>query len=252
MTEFTNQQLIDQAREEVDFWRERDELIPSQQTAIRLRLAEITLAALRAEPVAIVEPSDYVTAAQLVGECPARKAVHELYEGALRIGDKLYRHATPAPVVPDGYALVPVEPTEDMVIAGFEAELREEFRDPDAWEAYEAMSGCEQAAQCAKWCWAAMVKAAPDFREIPDSSTNNCRENAETSTNCPHCGRKPLKNRTCTVAGCEGRHVAHGLCQKHYDIDHKNNFSRRQNIRAANKRYRARKSAAPHQEADNG
>ncbi|HHD7485842.1 TPA: hypothetical protein ACOVI5_000431 [Klebsiella oxytoca] len=45
------------------------------------------------EPVAIVEPSDYVTAAQLVGEGPARKAVHELYEGALRIGDKLYRHA---------------------------------------------------------------------------------------------------------------------------------------------------------------
>ena len=67
----------------------------------------------------------------------------------------------PALVVPDGYALVPVEPTEGMVIAGFEAELREEFRDPDAWEAYEAMSGCEQAALRAKWCWAAMVKTAP-------------------------------------------------------------------------------------------
>lgn len=52
------------------------------------------------EPVAVVEPSDYVTAAQLVGEGPARKAVHELYEGALRIGDKLYRHAQ-QPVVPD-------------------------------------------------------------------------------------------------------------------------------------------------------
>nr|WP_325940778.1 DUF551 domain-containing protein [Raoultella ornithinolytica] len=49
------------------------------------------------EPVAVVEPSDYVTAAQLLGEGPARKAVHELYEGALRIGDKLYRHAQPAP-----------------------------------------------------------------------------------------------------------------------------------------------------------
>ncbi|HHC4163949.1 hypothetical protein HPN31_16620 [Klebsiella pneumoniae] len=52
------------------------------------------------EPVAIVEPSDYVTAAQLVGEESLRKAVRELYEGALRIGDKLYRHAQPAPVVP--------------------------------------------------------------------------------------------------------------------------------------------------------
>ncbi|MDH6162397.1 hypothetical protein M2354_002052 [Leclercia adecarboxylata] len=62
------------------------------------------------------------------------------------------------PVVPDGYVLVPAEPTEDMVIAGFEAELRGEFRDP---EAYEAMSGCEQAAHRAKLCWAAMIAAAP-------------------------------------------------------------------------------------------
>lgn len=53
MAKFTNKQLIDQAREEVDFCRERDELIPSQQTAIRLRLSEIALAALMAptEPV---------------------------------------------------------------------------------------------------------------------------------------------------------------------------------------------------------
>lgn len=64
------------------------------------RVARIALAAMDSEPVAVVEPSDYVTAAQLVGEGPARKAVHELYEGALRIGDKLYRHAQPAPVVP--------------------------------------------------------------------------------------------------------------------------------------------------------
>lgn len=62
-------------------------------------LARMALAAMDSEPVAVVEPSDYVTAAQLVGEGPARKAVHELYEGALRIGDKLYRHAQ-QPVVP--------------------------------------------------------------------------------------------------------------------------------------------------------
>ncbi len=66
-----------------------------------------------------------------------------------------------AQVVPDEWVAVPVEPTEDMVIAGFEAELREEFRDPDAWDAFEAMSGCEQAAHRAKWCWAAMIAAAP-------------------------------------------------------------------------------------------
>lgn len=48
------------------------------------------LASLEAEPVAIVEPSDYVTAAQLVGEEPRSKAVRPLFEGALSIGQKLY------------------------------------------------------------------------------------------------------------------------------------------------------------------
>lgn len=61
----------------------------------------------------------------------------------------------------DEWVAVPVEPTEGMVIAGFEAELREEFRDPEAWEAFESMSGCEQAAHRAKLCWAAMIAAAP-------------------------------------------------------------------------------------------
>lgn len=99
MTKFTKEQLIEEAKQAVEGCRRLLRVSPGVEAhKISLRLAEITLAALRAEPVAIVEPSDYVTAAQLVGECSARKAVHELYEGALRIGDKLYRHATPAPV----------------------------------------------------------------------------------------------------------------------------------------------------------
>ncbi|WP_296262484.1 hypothetical protein [uncultured Enterobacter sp.] len=96
---------------------------------------------------------------------------------------------------------------------------------------------------------AAMLQGAePDFREISNSSTNNFRENAETSTNCPCCGRKPLKNKTCSVAGCDGKHVARGFCIKHYAIERKKDPSRRESIRAADKRYRARKAAAPQQE----
>lgn len=57
-----------------------------------VKVIDGVIAAFDAEPVAIVQPSDYVTAAELVGEEQTRKAVHELYEGALRIGDKLYRH----------------------------------------------------------------------------------------------------------------------------------------------------------------
>jgi hypothetical protein len=63
-------------------------------------------------------------------------------------------------VVPDGYALVPIEATEDMVIAGFESEPDEFFGNEREWEKYQAMSGCEQAAHRAKLCWAAMLKEA--------------------------------------------------------------------------------------------
>lgn len=62
---------------------------------------------------------------------------------------------------PDGWKLVPIEPTEDMVINGFESEPDETFSPDEEWEAYKAMSGCEQAAHRAKLCWQAMLRAAP-------------------------------------------------------------------------------------------
>ncbi|MDU1091919.1 MAG: hypothetical protein E7A42_19470 [Leclercia adecarboxylata] len=65
-------------------------------------------------------------------------------------------------VVPDGYALVPVEPTEDMVIHGFESVPHPLFQPAD-WDKYQTMSGCEQAAHRAKLCWAAMLSAAPQI-----------------------------------------------------------------------------------------
>lgn len=60
----------------------------------------------------------------------------------------------------DGWVAVPVEPTEDMVIHGFESVPHPLFQPAD-WDKYQTMSGCEQAAHRAKLCWAAMVKAAP-------------------------------------------------------------------------------------------
>ncbi|HAJ7390838.1 TPA: hypothetical protein HNV44_18495 [Escherichia coli] len=245
MTKFTIKQLTDQAREEVDFWRERDELIPSQQTAIRLRLAEIALAALTAPQQVETDSGIYAELYRLRSEVKGPDgfetwrdaAVAEkvrrlsLERDALRyrfLRDKDFfgdekepglaswddlaemsysdfdaavdaRIAHPDndfvtmdeacraamlqgnhrdlsyPVdpqiasyekimeqaIPDGYALVPIIPTEDMIINGFEAELREEFRDPEALETYEKMSGCELAAHRTKLCWAAMIAAAP-------------------------------------------------------------------------------------------
>lgn len=81
-----------------------------------------------------------------------------------------------SPVTPDGWVMVPVEPTEDMIIYGFESEPNEDFSEPEVWAQYEAMSGCQQAAHRAKLCWAAMISAAPsDIKTAPalDLSTEN-------------------------------------------------------------------------------
>ncbi|MGY2094267.1 hypothetical protein [Pseudomonas simiae] len=59
------------------------------------------------------------------------------------------------------WKLVPVEPTEAMVIHGFESAPNECFTDYKVWDAYQEMSGCQQAAFRAKLCWAAMIAAAP-------------------------------------------------------------------------------------------
>lgn len=79
----------------------------------------------------------------------------------LRALDLLPKNFESTSGMSNGLVAVPVEPTENMIIAGFEAELREEFRAPEAWKTVQAMSGCEQAAHRAKLCWAAMIAAAP-------------------------------------------------------------------------------------------
>lgn len=67
-----------------------------------------------------------------------------------------------SPVIQDGWIMVPIEPTEDMIINGFESEPNEDFSEPGVWEAYESMSGCEQAAHRARLCWAAMIAASQE------------------------------------------------------------------------------------------
>ena len=70
-----------------------------------------------------------------------------------------------SPVIPDGWKLVPIEPTENMIIDGFESEPDKTFSKPEVWEEYAEMSGCKQAAHRAKLCWAAMLSAAPTAQE---------------------------------------------------------------------------------------
>lgn len=167
--QFTKEQLIAQAQENVDQWRDAmQHNVNTEYAAIRLRLAEIALAALtepRQEPVAwryryvhtpkSEEHGSYFTTDWVITHSEDECNPSDCFER-----QPLYA-SPPALVVPDGYALVPIIPTEDMIINGFEAELREEFRDPEALETYEKMSGCELAAHRTKLCWAAMIAAAP-------------------------------------------------------------------------------------------
>lgn len=45
--------------------------------------------------------------------------------------------------------------------------------------------------------------------------------------------------RTCSVEGCDGKHVGRGFCRKHYDASRwANDPERRQALREADKRYR--------------
>lgn len=86
-----------------------------------------------------------------------------------------YREAGKEQVVPDGWALVPKEPTENMVIAGFESDPNSFFGNPDERKAYKAMSGCRQAAYRARLCWAAMVAEASQPSDT-DSTTAKAGE----------------------------------------------------------------------------
>ncbi|MDZ5813866.1 hypothetical protein U4I65_02295 [Stenotrophomonas maltophilia] len=66
---------------------------------------------------------------------------------------------------PDGYVLVPVEPTEEMISSGAESRPMRPFTPLEEWEAFEAMTGCEQGWHKAKLCYAAMLSARPNHSE---------------------------------------------------------------------------------------
>ncbi|HCT7930238.1 TPA: hypothetical protein ACHFNR_003971 [Enterobacter hormaechei] len=165
--------------------------------AILNELARIALASLEAEPVAwtseealaevycdetgMIGPKYLVGGIPLYTAPPAPVSVpaamemdddfDSSFEHGKAVGWNAYRAAMlqsfgnseqlNSPVIPDGWVAVPVEPTEHMIVEGFESEPDEFFSDAEVWEAYDAMSGCQQAEHRAKLCWAAMIEAAP-------------------------------------------------------------------------------------------
>ena len=112
-----------------------------------VKVIDAAIAALDAEPVIVV------------GDDGADALSYRRLIQSFAPGTKLYT-TPPATVVPDGYIIVPIVPTEDMIINGFESVPNPHFSDEKEWEEYEALSGCRQASRRAELCWAAMIKAA--------------------------------------------------------------------------------------------
>lgn len=152
MTEAQRQELVQACRDNIKYAADYPE--------VEVRMAHVALAALTAEPVAYTDAEELET---------LRKASfadmftpHEAYK-ADPLWMPLYT-APPAPVlrVPEGWKLVPIVPTEVMVIRGFESKPDQFWSTPEEWAEYEAMSGCQQAAHKATLCWQAMLAAAPE------------------------------------------------------------------------------------------
>lgn len=173
MTE-ERRQLAALCKIEIKRWQAASESNPNMRYMVELM--EIALAALTAEPVKT--KLKYSSALpKFIGDTNEVESVHcwvhgdtpefatneEAYAEAQKMTGDLYT-APPAPVlrVPEGWKLVPIEPTEDMVIRGFESAPDEVLSDADVWEAFNAMSGCQQAAHKARLCYAAMLAAAPE------------------------------------------------------------------------------------------
>ncbi|MFV3023579.1 hypothetical protein ACNI4H_03150 [Klebsiella aerogenes] len=158
----------------------------------------------------------------------------------------LYRHAQPAPVVPDAATAIRAclsefpESARDIVeecadIA--ENACRAAMLDNCATVESRNNAGCspKNGLKCATVLQAEPVTTANKLGNspvIPDGSEH-----------CPCCGKK--LRRACSAEGCGGKHVAHGLCKKHYDMKRWEDPEQVRKFREAGKRYRRKtKSAA--------
>ncbi|HDU2944910.1 MULTISPECIES: hypothetical protein [Klebsiella pneumoniae complex] len=104
----TNNQLNRERLEKIKSWRETygagsNVMLPAEEVE---ELARIALAVMDGEPVA-----------EVLSNRPGNDT--STIDRALPVGTQLYLHAQPEPVVPDGYVMVPVEPTKEMIDAGW-------------------------------------------------------------------------------------------------------------------------------------
>ncbi|EPA0320695.1 hypothetical protein ACQZD5_000285 [Klebsiella aerogenes] len=178
-------------------------------------LARMALAAMDSEPYGYVNQFLYEQ-----NGVSGLSNDHEYYHDS-KSHIPLYRHAQPAPVVQKDHQI---------------RELVNQLRDI-AIEYHGTQQLRERIARALR---AAMLQAEP---VTTANKLGNSPVIPDGSEHCPCCGKK--LRRACSVEGCEGKHVAHGLCKKHYDMKRWEDPEQVRKFREAGKRYRRKtKSAA--------
>lgn len=150
ITRFTKEQLIEKAKENVEFFRERLDLLPqSQPMALSLRLAEIALASFTAEPIGITDRSEI--------ECLKRGEMANVmppdYKG-VDAGDEVFVYtAPPAPEsVPDDLA--------KAFISAIEKEQDRLFGEDYLMDSKDCVDVIREEAQRLNACRAAMLQGS--------------------------------------------------------------------------------------------
>lgn len=108
----------------------------------------------------------------------------------------------------------------------------------------EATCRCNENVQAVEVQSLTSINPAPDLVSLQkkaESIIGNYPGIPDDSEHCPCCGKK--LRRACSVEGCGGKHVAHGLCQKHYDMKRWEDPEQVERFREAGRRYRGKKKS---------
>lgn len=134
----------------------------------------------------------------------------------------------------------PVVDPDDNFYSWFGREWHENYQHNQYTTAAKQMLGVMAESAWRAGRRAAMLQAEP---VTTANKLGNSPVIPDGSEHCPCCGKK--LRRACSVEGCEGKHVAHGLCKKHYDMKRWEDPEQVRKFREAGKRYRRKtKSAA--------
>lgn len=230
----TREQLIKKAQEQIEFCR-HTKITGEGRAHVNqcAALFEIALAAMNGEPVA--EVVSIYGDPEAFGEREIRPLVGIQQ---MPYGTKLYRHAQPAPVVPEEWTIA------DAVKFCKETGRQDAGAAMDAWNAFRAAMLEQQLVDRVDEKSLTSINPAPDLVSLQkkaESIIGNYPGIPDGLEHCPCCGKK--LRRACSVEGCGGKHVAHGLCQKHYDMKRWEDPEQVERFREAGRRYRGKKKS---------